>query len=229
MEWVDVAIALGEADEAGVVPDAHAARSLLKVWSSDDGWTPAQRRLAFVLVLRSAPIAGEVAAMPPVPYTRGGPWQADMRPERQSLRGRKSGIVRRWRTRDRDRLIHDMRRRGATLAVIAARVKLTRQGVHYVLKRVISAPLPKLAAVKRTIEKMQSWAMPRAILPRCRGRTTSIRNALLAWCGLQVVRRLPDDEVHREAAWLNNQLDQPLPRRRLDDTVQRVLVERSRW
>ena len=116
--------------------------------------------------MREAPLpAGEVRAVAPFPYTRGGPWWLDRRPARQALRGRKSGIARRWRTRDRDRLIHKLRRQGKTLAQIAAVVGLSRQGVNYVLKRVISAPRARLAAVKQTILNVPKGP-PSAILER---------------------------------------------------------------
>ena len=227
MHGVDLAMQLGAIVEKKRVLDDRAARSLLSAWSSDEGWTPAQARFAARLVHEAQTRAGEEHAVAPYPYQSGEHWGADTRPERQALRGRKSGIVRRWRTRERDARIHEPRRAGKSLAEIAAVVGLTRQGVAYVLRRVVSAPLPRLAAVKRTIQDMQS-RRPRAVLERLPGRTSSIREALLRWCGLRAVRGLPDDAVQAEARRLTEQLDRPLRARRLDETVNRVLRERRR-
>ena len=224
----ELAIQLAETLEAGRVLDHRAARSLLTVWSNADGWSPAQARLAMRLVHEAPLPPGVERAVAPYPYDSGERWGHDTRPERQALRGRKSGIMRRWRTRDRDALIHKLRRQGKSLAEIADHVALTRQGVAYILQRAKSAPLPRLATVKRTILNMPR-RYPRAVLDRVPGRTTSIREALLRWSGLRTTRALPDDAVRTEARRLNDQLDRPLRPRRLDDTVSRVLQERRRW
>ena len=224
----DLAIQLGEVVEDGRILDDRAARSLLAAWSSDEGWSPAQARLVARLVHEAPLPAGEERAVAPYTYQIGGAWHWDTRPARQALRGRKSGIVRRWRTRNRDALIRKLRRQGKSLAEIAAVVGLSRQGVAYILKRVVSSPLPRLAAVKRTIRRMPG-RYPRAVLERLPGRTSSIRDALLRWCGLRVTRSLSDDAVRLEARRLNEQLDRTLPGRRLDETVDRVLRERRRW
>ena len=228
MDGCELAIQLGEVLEAGRVLDPRAARSLLTAWSSDEGWTPAQARLAMRLVSEAPLPAGEERAIAPYPYESRTEWGYDTRPARQALRGRKSGIVRRWRTRDRDTLIHKLRRQGRSMAAIGEIVGLAKSTIHHVLTRTISAPLPRLAAVRRTIQNMQR-RYPQAVLERLPGRTTTVRNALLRWCGLRATRGLPDDAVRAEARRLNDMLDSPLRGRRLDDTVNRVLGERRRW
>ena len=227
VDHIDLAVQLGEAVEEKRVEDDRAARSLLRAWS-DRGWTAAQARLAARLVREAEPREGEEHAVAPHPYESGEQWYADTRPARQALRGRKSGIVRRWRTRDRDERIHELRHEGKSLAKIGEVVGLSRQGVAYVLKRVLSAPLPRLAAVKRTMSNMPR-RHPLAVLERVPGRAPTIRKALLRWCGLRVVRGLPDEAVRAEADRLNAELDRPLRPRRLDDTVERVCRERRRW
>lgn len=228
MRGCELAIQLGGLLEDGRVLDPRASRSLLVAWSSDEGWTSAQARLAARLIHEATPQEGHERAVAPFAYTMGGPWYRDTRPERQALRGRKSGIVRRWRTRERDRRIRRLRDDGLSLAEIGEIVGLAKSTVHHILTRVVSDPLPRLAAVRRTIVNMQV-RIPDAVLERVPGRTTSVFKSLLAWCGLEVVRDLPDSAVRSQARRLNDALDRPLRGRRLDDTVRRVLRDRRRW
>ena len=219
-----MAIQLAETLEAGRVRDHHAARSLLRAWSSDEGWTPAQARLAARL-LREAPLpAGEVRAIAPHTYRRGGAWWRDVRPERQALRGRKSGITRRWRTRDRDKRIRTLRRQGESLGKIASTVGMSRSGVVHVLKRKMSAPLPRLAAVRRTILRT-----PEAIIGSHSSRNCALFNGLIRWTGLRTVRLLSDNDVADEAHRLNRTLPKPLGDREVRKIVRSVCQRREKW
>ena len=163
----DLAIALATEHEAGRLHDP-AVPSLLKAWS-DGGWTRRQAAKVRVILSRADPRPGERRAIPPAAYDDGCPWWIDTRPERQALRGRKSGIVRRWRTRERDELIHRWYRRGKrTVAEMAAHFGMSRQGIYYAINRVLSAPLPRLAPVKLTIQYLRRLAerIPRKALRR---------------------------------------------------------------
>jgi len=231
----DAAIALARRVEANKVRDP-AALSLLRWWSEQGEWTPRQTSMAVALLLKSdEPIPGETQAVPPYPYTRGGLWHGDTRPERQALRGRKSGIMRRWRTRERDGKILYWRERGESLAALAARFGLSRSGIAYILRRVVSAPLPKLEAVQRTIRRVQSLGEvdpPSAIpvpISACPGQPRRIFRALARWCGLQTVKRLPDSAVQREAERLNAAEARPLKPARVAGIVRKVCRERVQW
>lgn len=213
----DLAIALGVELEAGRIRDP-AAPSLLRAWSVS-GWT--RRQAAKVAVL----LAKANRPVPPSPNTRSGdPWWFDQRPERQALRGRKSGIMRRWRKRERDELIDRWYRRGQrTVAEMAAHFGMSRQGIYHVLNRVLSAPLPRLAAVvKRTIVNVRV-AASQTDLP---GRSARIVTALMRWCGLRTVRELPDAAVHDEARRLNAMEVQPLRPNRLLKVAEWVCAKR---
>ena len=100
---------------------------------------------------------------------------------------------------------------------------LTRQGIYYVLHRVISAPLPRLAAlVKRTILNV-SVASQQTDIP---GRAPRIFTSLMRWCGLRTVRRKPDEAVFSEAEKLNALEKRPLKPKRLEKIAERVCRER---
>ena len=214
---VDLGIAFGREFEAGRISD-ESAPSLLRAWSSDRGWTPRQAAKAAVILDKAG------RPVPPSTHTRGDPWWFDTRPERQALRGRKSGIMRRWRERERDELIDRWYHRGIhTVAEMAEHFGLTRQAIYHVLHRVVSAPLPRLAAiVKRTIENVPVLGIPSAV----RGREPRIWTSLMRWCGLRTVREQPDDAVEAEAERLNALEERPLKPRRLAAVVARVCRER---
>ena len=214
----DLAIAFGHAFEAGHISDP-AAPSLLRAFSS--GWSRRQTAKVAVILARAG------RPVPPSTPTSGDPWFFDLRPERQALRGRKSGIVRRWRTRERDELIDRWYHRGIrTVSEMAEHFEMTRQGIYFVLHRVISQPLPRLAAVvKRTIQSVQVSSLP-ALVP---GRASRVLNSLMRWCGLQTVRRLPDTAVSDEAERLNGLEERPLKPKRLEKVVEWVCWERKTW
>ena len=211
---------------------APAAVSLLKAWSAK-GWTQRQSDYAAVLVRQADPVEGRARAVPPYTYSRGGPWWHDVRPQRQALRGRKSGIMRRWATRDRDLLIHRWYRTGKfTVTEMAAHFELTRQGIYYVLRRTVSAALAKIEPVKRTIRKVQRMVLgelPKAYpVDSLETGHAELRlfTVLRRWLALNVVREAPDSRVRAEAERLNAESVCPMRDGRVKTVLRAVLAKR---
>ena len=125
----DLAFALAEIDHP-------VARSLLRAWSSDRGWTARQAAYAARLVREAAPVEGEERLVPPAPYLSGGAWWRDVSAARQALRGVKSGIMRRWRTRKRDNEIKALYEAGQhTQTMLAELFALSVRTIKRILRR----------------------------------------------------------------------------------------------
>ena len=133
----DAVIRLGQMLEAGRLDRRAAlhAKSILHAWSRQE-LTDRQYRKVQALIGTAAPRPGETRSLPPVPYKSGEGWWQDTSPARQALRGIKSGIVRRWKTRERDETICRLRRlAGKTVAALATLYGLCERQIRNILRR----------------------------------------------------------------------------------------------
>lgn len=232
-----LALALGEAVTARTLAadDQPRAESLLRSWSSRLGWTARQVPYVVHLLTRVTTRAGKTEPIPPYPFTHGGAWWEDTSPERQALRGRKSGIMRRWRARERDRKVVYWRGRGRTYRELAVQFGLALSSVHHIVNRTLSAPLPRLRRVRRTLSNMPKRSLfpPPSAIPvpasELSGRRPRLFRALIRWCGLRTVRGLADCEVHREAERLNALESPPLRPGAVSSVVRTVCRYRGQW
>ena len=228
--------------------DRHCARSLIDQWSRQATAGPratpiplTRRQLAMAAVLArkagSAPGPGRGAyVLEKAPERR---WFLDTSPHRQACRGRKSGMTRRYATRDRD-------------AKIARWINRGRHGVRQVAKHVglsigaVSAIASRARGGKgywrgpekyhppdtrrRRLFSLPSWKAPRAFNPASHAsRNSSIFSSLTAWTALNTVRKLPDRVVLHEAERLNCELIRPLRPAEIRRVVRSVCRRRSRF
>lgn len=232
-----LALALGEAVTARTLAadDQPRAESLLRDWSARLGWTARQVPYVVRLLSRAPLPAGETRTVPPYPYVHGGPWWLDTSSERQALRGRKSGISRRFKQSVRDAKIRYWRERGRTYRELAVQFGLALSSVHHIVNRTLSAPLPRLRRVRRTLLSMPKRSLfpPPSAIPvpasELSGRRPRLFRALIRWCGLRTVRGLADCEVHREAERLNALESPPLRPGAVSSVVRTVCRYRGQW
>ncbi len=246
-------IGLGHAVESRLLSpgDSMRAQSLIRWWAQQTQlWTP-QWDLAAALLSKSihSPVtefppnrietrAGVCERVPPYPYTRGGPWWKDTRPERQAQRGYKSGIMRRERTRERDAKIKRWHETGKHTVIEMARFfEISRQAIYKILRRVIAVrpPLVEKKEDNRTNMKVQNSPMREpphadAVDPLdVSGRSPRLFQGLMRWCGLRLVKDLPDEAVYREAERLNRMEDRPMKPARVAGIARKVCRYRERW
>ena len=136
LKGIDTVSALAVAMEEGRFSPEHEAKakSLVRAFSSDDGWTTQQAALANHLVRESkehVPVKdGELP--PPAPLYRD--FDGDTSQQRQALRGIRSGVMRRYRTLERDKAIWQDKQDGLTNQEIARRHKLCIRQVQNIVR-----------------------------------------------------------------------------------------------
>lgn len=214
-----LAMQLGELCEAGRIKDAARARSVLAAWSRT-GWTRRQVRLAAWLVASANPLPGARREIAPYAYADGGPWWADTRPERQAARGVKSGKVRRWQTRHRDREIARLHSvLGWSVRRLSRWYGLARSTIAHILARKAARKRarvpPRQAAEKPFCER------PRVVSARllhAKGRDPTLYRSVVSWLCLRVNIGISPAAVQIEARRLNSMLESPLS----EDRVRRI-------
>ena len=175
-------------------------------------------------------------------------------PEEKAAAGVKSGIMRRQRTRDRDTAIEEMYQTstakqvaehfGLSVRSIRRIVRWVRDGFVNLARRhvapVTSLLIPRLREwleasraaaerVTRTIRNIAAMDTPTAEPSCVPGRSKRILTALMRWCGLRAVRRLPDKAVSDEAERLNGLEERPLKLKRLAKVTEWVCRERRKF
>ena len=122
--------------KAKAITGFYRAKSLrlIDAWQDRGDLTAAGWRFV-ARIIRDAQPPGSTRTIPPVPNNERGPWWTDTTPPRQSLRGIKSGIVRRHREADRDEAIVKARNRGITIAAIAEHFRLSTRTIYRILAR----------------------------------------------------------------------------------------------
>ena len=208
-----LAVQLCELLTAGRLQQPAVARSLLR--RNGDDWTPRQCRKAIAMLGSAQRRAGETVSVPPFPYTRGGDWWRDVRPERQAARGRKSGRARRWETRHRDARICRWFRAGKYKATeIARHVGLSVRQVYRIVARVIPPQPPKVPwktrSEREVVTSTLDYTKDASLDDSREGREPQVFGGLLRWTSQMAVRKMPDEAIFREAERLNARLDRPL-------------------
>lgn len=222
--------------------DIACGHSLLRRWA-ERGLTPRQERMCGALAHkanRSAPASSRPVQSGPMPYRGGAPWWADTSSEAQRRRGLKSGLVRRWQRRDRDqRIVYHVRRGVRAVSEIAAHFKLHATTVRRIVSRATGGPgffreesearnLPHRVVVREPSGEHGIVPAARPVDPSLPSNVGVFR-ALAAWCGLRMVKRLPDSAVAAEAERLNGTLAVPLGRAEMGRTVRSLNKLRARW
>ena len=221
--------------------DRHCARSLVERWSRREGeLTRRQWRMAAVLARKAGtapePGRGEHVLVK-APETR---WWFETSSHRQACRGRKSGLARRYATRERDaRIAHWVNRGRYTVRQVAKHVGMAASTVSRIASRARGGtgfwrgppkqwPLPP-SRPRRPL-RQPSMSTPKAFSPAVSGsRNTSIFASLMAWTGLRAVQKLPDRAVRDEAECLNRLLREPLRPAELRRVVRSVCRRRLRF
>lgn len=240
-----LALTLGHAIEEGRLGAVQAtAQSLMRDWSAREGWTGRQVSFVVALLSRTPTRAGKVEAVGPYPYTRSPvPWWHDVSTIAQARRAKKKAAYLRHETRHRDANIKRWYQSGKyTVAQMASHFGMTRQGIYYIINRVLTPLLPRenvpkmaMRYVKSAFMNMSEW--PFREPPPARpvdsmdvpGRVPRLRKALLAWCGLRAVRNLPDSELWREGERLNSESARPVKPGQLASVIRGICRDRSRW
>lgn len=221
--------------------DRHCARSLLECWSRTEGkLTSGQWHMAAVLVHKAggAPEPGRRKyVLTKAPETR---WWLDTSPHRQSCRGCKSGVARRYATRERDARIARWVNRGRyTVRQVAKHVGLAASTVSRIASRARGGagfwrgperahPLPP-SRPRRPLREPSMNTLG-AFSPAPFGsRNPSIFTSLTSWTGLRAIQRLPDSAIMAEAERLNRELARPLRPTELRRIVRSVNQRRKRF
>ncbi len=216
--------------------DRACVRGLLRAWSEHEGLTFKQWQMASALARKGGtqPQHGGRYVLTKAP---DGRWWLDTSSHRQACRGRKSGLGRRYRTRERDERIGRWINTGK-YSVLQVAVHC---GLHPTTVWRIASRARGGSGFWRGPERQWPVLRPHAQLrepymraPSARPPVTGPRNlvlfnALIRWCGLKTVRRLPDEAVKAEAERLNAGCDPPLPARRVQSVVRSVLRYRRSW
>lgn len=229
----EAAIQLAALLQSGRIDNRPVAVSLLHAWSSDTGWTERQAAKVRAIVFAAQQDEGEagtVTEIAPTPYERGGPWQHDTRPERQAVRGVKSGLVRRWGTRHRDReIVRFHRVLGWSIRALARWYGLARSTVAHILHREPSmrARVPPKQAADEPL-RTREMAVP-AKLVRCPGSNPTVFASLLAWLGLGINRDIGLSAVIAEARRLNIDLGSPMKPPAVARLADRALQQAQSW
>ena len=221
--------------------DRHCARSLVEQWSRREGeLTRRQWRMAAVLARK----AGTAPEPGPSGYVlvkaRETRWWLDTSPHRQACRGQKSGLARRYTTRERDaRIAHWVNRGRYTVRQVARHVGMAASTVSRIASRARGGtgfwrgppkqwPLPP-SRPRRPL-RQPSLNTRRAFSPAAASsRNTAIFASLMAWTGLRAVQKLPDRAVRDEAECLNRLLREPLRPAELRRVVRSVCRRRLRF
>ena len=208
--------------EAGKLTAANriTAESLARQWS-ERGLTNRQERLAYgiaITVWRET--SGPDSERPKRPCA---PWWHDRSPQRQAVRGIKSGVVRRKLLAPRNRRIHALRQKGTPLRVLAETFALSARQIMRILRdtaagtfdatrRTIVPRVPLYVAFRDFLSSFRcdtnhlesTHLHPPAALPStCRGRSNRIFTSLVRWLGLRNTRTASYDAVIRGAERLN--------------------------
>ena len=218
--------------------DRFCARSLVERWSALDGeLTRRQWAMAAVLAHKAgkadnAPKPGRYI-LEKAPERR---WWLDTSPHRQSCRGRKSGMARRYATRDRDARIARWVNRGRyTVRQVARHVGMAASTVSRIASRARGGAgfwrgQERAWPVRRPLLRQPYLNTPRAFSPSPIGsRNTSIFTSLTSWTGLRAVQRLSDRAILHEAERLNREIARPLRPAELRRVVRSVCRRRHRF
>ena len=223
--------------------DRHCARSLVEQWSRREGeLTRRQWRMAAVLARKAgtAPEPGPSGYVPvKAPESR---WWFNTSSHRQACRGRKSGIARRYATRDRDARIARWINRGKySIRQVARHVGLSTGAVSAIASRARGGKGYWRGPEKyhppdtrrRRVFSQPSLRTCRPFSPfppaAAGSRNVALFTSLSAWTGLQEVKRLPDAAVRAEAERLNLLFSKPLRPKELKRIVRSVCKSRSRF
>lgn len=232
---MDLAIALGREFEAGTVPpkERSVVQSLIGAFSaSDNGWTDRQTRMAAALLSNARQAHGHMETLPPVPFTRGGPWWKDTTPHRQALRGIKSGNNRRYRTRDRDIAIErHYRTRKHTQKQLARHHGLSERQIRRIITRIATNTIDiSRRTIASTTELLVKnvrdflskggadtnhsedacFSIPHAKRSDIHGRKPRMLKALACWLRLECNQNATETDVIQEAHYLNTLESEPL-------------------
>ena len=234
--------------EAGKLTTANRiiAESLARQWS-ERGLTNRQERLAYgiaITVWRET--NGPDSERPERPHA---PWWHDRSPQRQAVRGVKSGVVRRKLLAPRNRRIHALRQKGTPLRVLAETFALSARQIMRILRdmaagtfdttrRTIVPKVPLYVAFRGFLNSfrcdtnhVESTPLhpPAAIPSTCRGRSKRIYTSLTRWLGLRNTRTASYESVIREADRLNALEPRPLKPPAVRRAARNAWTASRRW
>ena len=226
--------------------DKHCARSLIRAWSDQATAGPRaspldlsrrQWRMATALSIKARVAPASVRyVLTKAPEAR---WWFDTSAHRQACRGRKSGVARRYTTRDRDARISRWVNRGVhSVHEVARHVGLALSTVSRIASRARGGTgfwrgperyhRPDIRRRKGLREP--SGNTPRALSLTGRGsRNVELFTSLTAWTGLRTVQKLPDTAVFDEAERINAVLREPMRPAELRKVVRSVCRRRRRF
>ena len=155
---------------------------------------------------------------------------------RQSCRGRKSGMARRYATRDRDARIARWVNRGRyTVRQVARHAGLSPSSVSRIASRARGGAgfwrgRERAWPVRRPLLRQPSLSTPSAFSPSPIGsRNTSIFTSLTSWTGLRAVQRLSDRAILHEAERLNQVFSEPMKPAQVKKVARSVCRRRRLW